>query len=262
MDTFEYIKTLSKFRDEMEDQPSWVRITTITMMAKGVLGTVDARMIRKVFKAIGGSITVYPKGSKKGFEWKIRPSKRGSNFYNCISIGYADCYTTKAIKLFSNGSIQVAGCSNVLDCKRVVAQLAIVLPLILNKSLDIRYDLFKIVMINTNFSLNKTLNLYSVVRSLNRNETFKANYDPGSYAAVTVKFQPQPEMKRITVAIFSTGNIIITGAETLMEIAHAYKMINENIGSECRIKETDIKQDFGVTMGASFEEWLRVLNVV
>jgi len=261
MDTFEYIRTLARFRDAIEDKPSWVRITTITMMAKGVLGSVDAKQVRKIFKCLGDSITVKPKGSSKGFEWKIRPSKRGSNFYNCISIGYTDVYSTKAVKLFSNGSIQVAGCSNVLDCKRVVSQLAVVLPLILNKSLDIHFDLFKIVMINTNFSLNKSLNLYSVVKGFMTQPKFTVNYDPGSYAAVTVKFQPKDGMKRVTVNIFSTGNIIITGAETLMEVAYAYKIINENIGKDARIRDADVKQDFEVTMGARFEEWLRVLNV-
>ena len=265
MDTFEYIRTLARFRDEFKDKPSWVKITTITIIGKGILGTLDAEKIRKVFKLMGDSITVRPKGSTKGFEWKIRPSKRGTNFYNCISIGYTDVYSTKAVKLFSNGSVQVAGCSNVLDCKRVVAQLAIVLPFILNKSLDIRYDLFKIVMINTNFSVNKSLNLYSVIRCFKttpRDSTrFAVAYDPGSYSAVTVKFKPGENMKRVTVNIFSTGNIGITGAETLSEVVHAYKIINEVITPGAAIKELEVKQDFGVTMGAPFAEWLRVLNV-
>jgi TATA-box binding protein (TBP) (component of TFIID and TFIIIB) len=260
MDTFKYIKTLSEFRSGLADTPSWVRITTITMMAKDIIGKIDAKLIRKIFK--DRPIIVRPKGSTKGFEWRIKPAKRGSHFYNCISIGYTDCYSTKAVKLFSNGSIQVAGCSNVLDCKRIVAQLAVLLPVILNKPVDIHYGLFKIVMINTNFSLNKSLNLYSVIRDFQKNPIFFANYDPGSYAAVTVKFKPKEDMKRVTVAIFSTGNIIITGAETLMEIAHAYKLINENISQGSRIKEAEHKQDFEVTMGASFDEWVRVLNVV
>jgi len=167
MDTFEYIRTLAKFRSELVQPASWVRITTITMMAKDVLGSIDVKAIREYFKT--RKVKVIAKGSVKGFEWIVRPPKRGNQFYNCISIGYTDVYSTKSVKLFSNGSIHVTGCSNVLDCKRVVAQLAVVLPRILNKSIDIHYDLFKIVMINTNFSLNKTLNLYSVLKDMQKN---------------------------------------------------------------------------------------------
>jgi hypothetical protein len=260
MDTFEYIKTLARFRDEFgDDKPSWIRITTITMMARDLLGPVDAKKVRKLFRE---PILVVPKGSKKGFEWKLKPAKRGSNFYNCVSIGYTDCYSTKAVKLFSNGSVQVAGCSNVLDCKRIVAQLAVLLPLILNKSININFSLFKIVMINTNFSVNKTLNLYKLKRVLENDSKFEVIYEPSNYAGAIVKFEPKRHMKRVTVNIFSSGSIIITGAETLMEVAHAYRTINHMISKECHISRAEAKQDFGVTMGAPFEEWLRVLNVV
>lgn len=261
MDTFEYIKTLASFRDGMLQKPSWVRITTITMYAKQILGEVDAKKIRARFKAIGGSLKLTPVGSNKPFEWKMKPAKRSKQFYNCISIGYTDCYSTKAVKLFSNGSIQIAGCSNVLDCKRVVKQLGIILPLILNRSLDIRYDQFKIVMINTNFTMNQHLNLYKVIKDFDKPK-YDVKYDPGSYSAVIVKFKPMPGMKRITANVFSTGSIGITGAETLMEVAHAYKEINEVIKKDSRVQDVEYQQEFNMVMGAPFEEWLRVLNVV
>ena len=261
LDTFQYIKTLASFRDGMPKKPSWVRITTITLYAKQILGDVDPKKIRARFKAIGGSLKLRPVGSDKAFEWKIKAAKRAQQFYNCISISYTDCYSTKAVKLFSNGSIQIAGCSNVLDCKRVVKQLAIVLPIILNRSLDIRYDQFKIVMINTNFTLNQQLNLYKVIKDF-KDPGFEVKYDPGSYAAIIIKFKPGENMKRITANIFSTGSIGITGAETLMEVAHAYKIINETIGKESRVQDLEYQQDFNMIMGAPFEEWLRVLNVV
>jgi TATA-box binding protein (TBP) (component of TFIID and TFIIIB) len=261
MDTFQYIKTLASFRDGLPNKPSWVRITTITLYAKQILGDVDPKKIRRRFKAIGGSLKLRPVGSDKSFEWKIKASKRAQQFYNCISISYTDCYSTKAVKLFSNGSIQIAGCSNVLDCKRVVKQLAIVLPIILNRSLDIRYDQFKIVMINTNFTVNQQLNLYKVIKDF-KDDKYEVKYDPGSYAPVVVKFKPLEHMKRITVCIFSTGSVGITGAETLMEVAHAYKEVNEMIGNESRVQDLEYQQDFNMIMGAPFEEWLRVLNVV
>ena len=233
------------------------------MMAKNLLGQIDAQKIRKIFKAAPGeTIEMLPKGSKKGFAWKIKPAKRGSNFYNCISIGYTDCYSTKNVKLFSNGSVHVTGCSNILDCKRIVAQLAVLLPFILKRTIDITFDHFRIVMINTNFSVNKTLNLYKLKRVFDQDPKFEAIYEPSNYSGLIVKFEPKRLMKKVTVNIFSSGSIIITGAETLMEVAHAYRTTNQMISKDCHISTTESKQDFGVTMGAPFEEWLRVLNVV
>jgi TATA-box binding protein (TBP) (component of TFIID and TFIIIB) len=139
--------------------------------------------------------------------------------------------------------------------------LAIVLPIILNRSIDIRYDQFKIVMINTNFTMNKQLNLYRVIKDFN-DPIFEVKYDPGSYAAVIIKFKPGEGMKRITTNIFSTGSIGITGAETLMEVAQAYKIINGVISKEAKVRNVDTQKDLDMIMGAPFEEWLRVLNVV
>jgi TATA-box binding protein (TBP) (component of TFIID and TFIIIB) len=261
METFEYIKTLARFRDGMAEKPSWVRISTITLYAKSILGQVNPKEIRKAFKSIGGSLKLRPKGSDKAFEWKVKPSKRSQQFYNCISIGYTDAYSTKAVKLFSNGTVQIAGCSNVLDCKRVVKQLAIVMPIILRRSIDIKYEQFKIVMIKTDFKMNKHLHLYKVINDF-KDDKYDVKYDPGSYSAVVIKFKPLEHMKRITVNVFSTGSIGISGAETLMEIAYAYKEVNEVIGMKSRLKDVDCQQDFNMFMGAPYEEWLRVLNVV
>ena len=75
MDTFEYIKTLAEFRGEFpeETRPSWVAITTITMVCRGALEGINLQYVAKVFKKLE-SITIVPKGSKAGFEWKLRPN--------------------------------------------------------------------------------------------------------------------------------------------------------------------------------------------
>jgi TATA-box binding protein (TBP) (component of TFIID and TFIIIB) len=54
-------------------------------------------------------------------------------------------------------------------------------------------------------------------------------FDPDRYSAVKIKFKPAENMKQVTTSIFSTGKIIVTGAETLKEIAFAYNVINQHI---------------------------------
>lgn len=257
MDTFEYIKTLAHFREEIPEdlRPSWIQMTTITMYSKHILAGIDLGLVRRAFQKLE-TITVKPKGSTKGFQWRINPN----SFYNQVSIGYVDAYSKKSIKLFSNGSIQVAGCSNVLDCKRVVKQIKMILEFILEKQIDMPFSSFKVVMINTNFSVNHKIHIYNLIRKLEKNPMFDVTYEPGNYSGVNNKFCPMPGMKKVTTNIFSTGNIILTGAETLMEIAHAYRILNTILLSDDVLLERSPEvRTFDTTMGAKFTEWLRVI---
>lgn len=257
MDTFEYIKTLAQFRDEFpeETRPSWVAITTITMVCRGALEDINLKYVAKVFNKLG-SITIVSKGSKAGFEWKLRPN----SFMNQVTIGYTDAFSTKAIRLFPNGSIQVTGCSNILDCKRVTKQTEVILSYIFGKKFDIPFEKYSVVMINTNFSTNCRINLYKLHRHLAKDPTFTATYEPSNYAGLIVKFSPKRGMKQVTCSVFSTGNIGINGAENLKEVVHAYKKLNENILSDHRHKSDEEPQLHEIFMGAKFSEWLRVLK--
>jgi TATA-box binding protein (TBP) (component of TFIID and TFIIIB) len=67
-------------------------------------------------------------------------------------------------------------------------------------------------------------------------------------------------MKQVTASIFSTGKIIVTGAQTLDEIAQAYKILNQNLEPVVFVKPVTEPELFGTIMGATFEEWVRVLT--
>ena len=115
-------------------------------------------------------------------------------------------------------------------------------------------------MINTNFSLNASVNLNKVIQKFSQDKRFKVTFDPDRYSAVKVKFSPKPEQKQVTASIFSTGKIIVTGAQTLDEIAGAYETINRVITTDVLVKPVAVPELFDNIMGASFEEWGRVLN--
>ena len=69
-------------------------------------------------------------------------------------------------------------------------------------------------------------------------------------------------MKEITTSIFSTGKIIITGAETLKEIAFGYNIINQHINEEpqIRVKPTEEKDVFDVFLGHRCEQMIEHLK--
>lgn len=260
MDSFPYIQKLAEIRkglvaDPTRPDPSWVRITTITMISK-FLQEIDLKKFKEKFAELG-SVTVRRKGSKfRGFEWKMKDTA----FYNQVTIGYEDAYSRKSIKIFGNGAIQVAGCSDLFDCRRILKQLSFILASVLELEAPPPVADADVKMINTNFSLNSSVNLNKIITKFAKNPVFKVTFDPDRYSAVKVKFVPGQGMKQVTASIFSTGKIIVTGAQTLDEIAQAYKILNENLDATIFVKPVATPELFGTVMGATFEEWVRVLG--
>ena len=110
-ETYRYILTLDKVKKQFP-KSSWVRITTVTMIAK-FEKDIDLKAFRENFKPV----KIRSKGSTfKGFEWDMKKT----TFYNQVTIFTRDAYSNKSIKLFPNGSVQVAGCSNLLDCLSLI----------------------------------------------------------------------------------------------------------------------------------------------
>jgi TATA-box binding protein (TBP) (component of TFIID and TFIIIB) len=140
---------------------------------------------------------------------------------------------------------------------------------------NIPLDSFRVVMINSNFSLNHNVNLIKVTNWFERyNDIFKVSFEPDRYSAVKIKFKPAHDMKEITCSIFSTGKIIITGAETLKEIAFAYNIINQHINEndEIRVSRTAETDVFDIFLGykcdplvkhlkeKGFESWTKTIT--
>jgi TATA-box binding protein (TBP) (component of TFIID and TFIIIB) len=234
------------------------------------MGDVDIEKIRAAFA--DGPIRIRRKGAlTNGFEWSLK----NAAFYNQVTVGYEDQYSNKSIKMFPNGSVQVAGCSDLRDCKRIMRQLSFLVQRVTEREEPLKIDNFRVVMINTNFSMNSSVNLMKVIEvlaaenkfnvsynpieiemlptnPLTENDRFIVSFNPERYSAVKVKFHPAANTKQVTASIFSTGKIIVTGAETLREIALAYEVLNEKLQST-KIEAT--KEDtFDVIKGNKFDD--------
>lgn len=259
--TFSYLLTLNKFRSDLPEihRPSWVKVTTITMVSK-FIDDIDIPTLRARLEQLG-PIKVKRVGSSfEGFEWNYRPSTK---FYNQITLGYTDKYSTKSVKVFPNGSIQVAGCSDIFDCNRIIKQLTFLLKEILNINHDIPTNNFRVVMINSNFSLNYNINLHTLYTHFINNKLFNVTFDPDRYSAVKIKFKPASDMKQVTVSIFGTGKIIVTGAETLREIACAYNIVNKHIISnvdKIKVSQSLTKETFDIFSGYEIDKLIPKLS--
>lgn len=233
------------------DKPSWIKITTITMISSFKC-EIDIQKIKKYFSE-KESMNIGLDGSHQSFTWKMSPT----TFYNQVTLYFIDCFSKKSIKFFPNGSIQVAGCSDLFDCQRVIKQISVLLKNILEKEEDIPAESFRIVMINSNFSLNYNINLMQVAGIFGRMEGVDVSFDPDRYSAVKLKFQPYEGSKTVTTSVFSTGKIIVTGAETLKEIVYAYNFINQVVNKNkenIKVSASLNKELFEYYMGYRIED--------
>ncbi len=241
--TLSYYVTLDDFRNDLppDIRPSWVKLTTITMISS-FKKSIDIEKLKRCFQKLAPIKLKLRNATKKSsaVEWLIKPTK----FYNQITLCYTDDFSQKSIKLFPNGSIQVAGCSDLINCKHIIKQLSYLLKIMLGSDFEIPLDTFRVVMINSNFSLNWNINLIETCDHFEKySDVFKVSFEPDRYSAVKIKFKPAEDMKEITVSIFGTGKIIITGAETLKEIAFAYNIINQHINTNDSIRISRVSSD-------------------
>jgi TATA-box binding protein (TBP) (component of TFIID and TFIIIB) len=252
METWAFVIQLSKIRKKFTKQgsqpdPSWIRITTITMCSK--LGeNLDLGAVRQGFAKHGNQVTI------NGFPCVLKDTA----FYNQITLNYHDSHSKKSIKVFPNGSVQVAGCSDPMDCDRCMNTLSTVLKTVLDRE-EFPVGTPSIKMINTNFSLNSSINLMKVWRYFTSDPMFHVTYEPSRYSAVKVKFVPGKGAKAVTASIFSTGKIIVTGAQTLEEIVQAYDILNTKIKGEFRVAPVENPEVFDNFMGASYGDWTKMI---
>jgi TATA-box binding protein (TBP) (component of TFIID and TFIIIB) len=233
-----------------------VKITTITIISKFAT-TIDICKLRSRLEKVG-DVTLKRAGAhhSKGFTWRLNNT---TAFYNQITLKCEDV-STKSVKLFSNGSVQIAGARDLFDCKRIISQLSWICKKFVN--IEEPPKDFRVVMINSNFSLNSSLNLMSVAEHFSQASVFKTTFQPDRYSAVKVKFKPAEDMKEITCSIFSTGKIIITGAETLKEIAFGYNVIVSHINErmDLRVAPTQEKDLFDDYHGYKVNDLISVLR--
>lgn len=250
-----FVKRIGDFRKTVPDdiKPSWIKLTTITLVSSHLKDN-DTKLnldkLRTVFTRMK-IIPIQRVNAKSSFKWKMFES----SFYNQVTIGYHDSLSTKKVKVFPNGSMQIAGCRDLDDCKRFITQLRIVMQLVYN--VDVPYESFRIVMINSNFSLNHVINQMNVLNVFNT-RNFIVSFDPDRYSAVKMKFTPIEGGKQVTVSIFSSGSIIITGAQCIEEVSQAYITIVSKIAArhgDVYVEKSETTKDFDQFMGYTYTDW-------
>jgi len=262
--SFSFLLTIDAFREKFPKEfakPSFLKITTMTITSKlNVDPTfrLDTQKIKDRLARYGTMRLRRVERTGVGpLEWTLQEN----NFMNQLTLVHFNGYSTKSVKVFPNGSVQVAGCSDLFDARRVITQLRWLFRRVLR--IAIEPDDFTVAMINSNFSLNHTLNLNEVTEHfLSYPRVFSTSFDPDRYSAVKVKWRPFDESREITASVFSSGKIIVTGATTLKQIAHAYHQITDTINArpDLRVSRTEEVELFENFLGYDARELVPFLK--
>ena len=192
-----------------------------------------------------------PKGSnpkKEKAKRSKKAQKKKNYFYNQLSL-LLFCEKSINIKIFNNGSFQMTGIKNDRMAHNVID---ILINNITNIYEDISIKVLELntVMVNSDFDYKYTLNndkLHELIESNN----YYSSYEPCTYPGVNIKYYHNNNQKcnfgicqcenicngkglngncrRITIAAFKSGKIIITGKVEIEQIHIAKDFITNFI---------------------------------
>lgn len=177
-----------------------------------------------------------------------------------------------SIKIFKNGSIQMSGVKSLYACNLALNKLIDSISkeygvIIDGKINDIKFvsdkskikiNRYKVDMINSNFNINYEVNrenLYNILL----NKKIECRYEPSIHACVNIKFRPTNSIKNISIFVFQSGHIIITGAKNINNIAESYDYITNLLSEhQSEIEKSKISDILFESINDELKELLRV----
>lgn len=178
---------------------------------------------------------------------KKTTTKNRKNFYNQATVIVAvneDRYVN--VKLFKNGSIQMTGCQSYENFTIAMKTLCEVLKKkkivydkvskkfsskeFVSKTDNVTVDKIfnvKIRMINSNFNIGFLVNRKKL-NELMVSAGEKSNFSPERHSGVIIKYLYE-EKDTISVFVFESGAVIITGAKKREHLIEAYKFITAKL---------------------------------
>lgn len=191
---------------------------------------------------------------------KKTTKKNRKNFYNqaTVIIAVADKRTVN-VKVFKNGAIQMTGCKsyenfttsmqtlcNALKKKKAVYDK--VSKKIISRDFVTNYDkvnvdnIFnvRIRMINSNFDIGFLVNR-KILNEIMLKKGVKSSFEPSIHSSTIIKYLYN-DKDIISIFVFESGSIIITGAKKREHLIEAYKYITTQLYENYdKIVKTDIE---------------------
>tara|TARA_Y100000996_G_C22476951_1_gene624573 strand:- start:108 stop:851 length:744 start_codon:yes stop_codon:yes gene_type:complete len=238
----------------MEDN---LRISTITSVLK-LSKIID---LEKIYREIPISKTYIPyieygcDNIPRGFSEKSlikkRKKKKKKIFYNQSTLHIIHEGKIMNVKLFNNGRVQITGLKNENQAVKLVKKLIQYF-----KDFEVISDYTelienRIVLINSDFDLGFEINREKLHSEIIENDIY-SSYEPCIYPGVNIKYFINTnnrcgicecenmcngkgngcgdgDCKKVTIAVFKSGKVIITGGQNKEQIIESYRFITNFI---------------------------------
>lgn len=234
-----------------------LRISTITSVLK-LSQIIDLEKIYKLVPISENYIPYIeygcdnvPRGFSEKSLIKKRKKKKKKIFYNQSTMHVMHDGKIMNVKLFNNGRIQITGLKNENQAVKLVKKLIQYF-----KDFEVISDYTelidnKIVLINSDFDLGFQIKRDTLHRDIVENDIY-SSYEPCIYPGVNIKYFINTNnqcgicectklcngkgngcgdgnCKKVTIAVFKSGKVIITGGQNKEQINESYRFITNFI---------------------------------
>lgn len=150
--------------------------------------------------------------------------KYENSFYNAITFSLLTPDDKKrSIKVFVNGVLHITGSPNLDEVMFISDVFCGLLHLAIMPTASIRVLDFSIQLLNSNFNIGHGINLESLCDTVSKSTDFLVVYDVERHMGINIKFKVADRV--ITIIVFQTGNILMTGIKDPDDLFDAYKFI-------------------------------------
>ena len=233
-----------------------LRVSTITSVLKisediNLKKIYDSVPITDYIRFIEYGAANQPKGFSKKMLKKKRKKTKKKIFYNQATIHVFHDNKIMNVKLFNNGKIQITGLKGIHQAPILVTNLIEYFQALSIFQEDTKLLGHDLVLINSDFDLG-----YSINREVLHTEIIEAglysSYEPCIYPGVNIKYfmntnqfdgicccenmcngkgraNGDGDCKKVTVAVFTSGKVIITGGQNIQQLETAYRFIKNFI---------------------------------
>ena len=233
-----------------------LRVSTITSVLK-ISSDID---LKKIYDNV--PITKYipfieygsdnpPKGFSKKMLKKVRKKSKKKIFYNQATVHVIHDDKIMNVKLFNNGKIQITGLKGINQSTELVEKLIDYFQALSVLDYETKLISSELVLINSDFDIG-----YEIERETLHNEIIEyglySSYEPCIYPGVNIKYfmnknnfdgicccenicngkgkaNGDGDCKKVTIAVFKSGKIIITGGQSIAQLETAYRFIKNFI---------------------------------
>jgi len=255
----------------MEDELRISTITSVLKMSTNIdLGKIyDEIPISEYIPYIEYGVNNNPRGFSKKSLKKKRKKKEQKIFYNQSTIHVLHDNKLMNVKLFNNGRIQITGLKEEKQGDKLVNKLIRYFQDFDILDEDTELIESSIVLINTDFDLGMGIKRDILHREIIENDIY-SSFEPCIYPGVNIKYYinnnntlsgicgcsklcngkgdgcGDGDCKKVTIAVFMSGKVIITGGQNKEQINESYRFITNFIRNKKEIFELKNKHELKI----------------